>query len=66
MRNEKGIANQDMIQLIMDARVKDNGHLKLDMIGVTVQAFTLYFNAFDTTSNQICLIAYELALNPDI
>ena len=33
---------------------------------MTSQAFTFFFGGFDTTSTQMCIIAHELAINPDI
>ena len=66
LRDEKGISRPDMIQLMMDARGKDNKYLKLDISEMTAQAFIFFFGGFDTTSTQMCVIAHELAINPDI
>ena len=65
-RDEKGISRPDMLQLMMDARGKESKHLKLDIKEMTAQAFIFFFGGFDTTSTQMCIIAHELALNPDI
>ncbi|KAJ8680729.1 hypothetical protein QAD02_016516 [Eretmocerus hayati] len=65
-RDEKNIRRPDMIQLMMDARGKDSKHLKLDITEMTAQAFIFFFGGFETTSSQMCLIAHELAINPEI
>ena len=66
LRDEKGLSRPDMIQLMMDARGKDNKLLKLDITEMTAQVFIFFFGGFDTTSTQMCLIAHELAINPKI
>lgn len=65
-RDEKGISRPDMIQLMMNARGKTSDKLKLDITQMTAQAFIFFFGGFDTTSTQMCIIAHELAINPDI
>lgn len=66
MRDDKGINRPDMLQLMMDARNKGSKHLKLDITEMTAQVFIFFFGGFDTTSTQMCLMAHELAINPDI
>nr|UZE89817.1 cytochrome P450 CYP9AG9 [Chrysoperla zastrowi sillemi] len=65
-RDEQGISRPDMIQLMMDARGKEGKNFKLDITSMTAQAFIFFFGGFDTTSTQMCIIAHELAINPDI
>lgn len=65
-RDEKGISRPDMLQLMMDARVKDNKYLKLDVTEMTAHAFVFFFGGFETTATQMCTIAHELAINPDV
>lgn len=66
MRDKKGISRPDMLQLMMNARNKESKHLKLDITEMTAQAFVFFFGGFDTTSTQMCIMAHELAINPDI
>ncbi|XP_014218046.1 cytochrome P450 9e2-like [Copidosoma floridanum] len=66
-RDAKGIRRPDMLQLMMDAREKGAGkHVKLDITNMTAQAFIFFFGGFDTSSTQMCIIAHELTINPDI
>ncbi|XP_058802741.1 cytochrome P450 9e2-like [Phymastichus coffea] len=65
-RDEKGISRPDMIQLMMNARNTEKKHLKLDIDEMTAQAFIFFLGGFDTTSTQMCLLAHELAINPEI
>lgn len=52
-RDETGKIRPDMIQLMMNARRKDNKYLKLDIQEMTSQAFLFFFCGFDTTSIRI-------------
>ena len=61
-RDEQGITRPDVLQLMMDARSTS----KLDIVDMTAQAFIFFLGGFDSTSNQMCLIAHELAVNPDV
>lgn len=65
-RDEKGITRPDMLQLMMDARGKESKNLKLDITEMTAQAFIFFFGGFDSTSTEMCIMAHELALNPDV
>ncbi|XP_058796126.1 uncharacterized protein LOC131666993 [Phymastichus coffea] len=65
-REEKGIVRPDMIQLMMNARSKNNESIKLDITSMTANAFTFFFGGFETTSTQMCAMAHELAINPDV
>ncbi|XP_058802796.1 cytochrome P450 9e2-like [Phymastichus coffea] len=65
-RDEKGINRPDMIQLMMNARNTDKKYLKLDLNEMTAQAFIFFFGGFETTSSHMCVMAHELAINPDI
>lgn len=66
MRDEKGTRRNDMIQLMMDARSKEHQYLKLDITEMTAQAFIFFFGGFETTASQMCIIAHELAINPEV
>ncbi|XP_001608020.1 cytochrome P450 9e2 isoform X1 [Nasonia vitripennis] len=65
-RDEKGITRPDMLQLMMDARSKGSKGLEMDLNMMTAQVFSFFFGGFDTTSSQMCLMAHELAINPDV
>jgi cytochrome P450 family 9 len=65
-RDAKGINRPDMLQLLMDARDKENKFFTLDITYITAQVFIFFFGGFDTTSTQMCIIAHELAINPDV
>lgn len=65
-RDEKGISRPDMIQQMMDARDKETRHCKFDLTMMTAQAFSFFFGGFDTTSTHMCVMAHELAINPDV
>ncbi|XP_058802793.1 cytochrome P450 9e2-like [Phymastichus coffea] len=65
-RDDKGINRPDMIQLMMNARNTDKKHLKLDIDEMSAQAFIFFLAGFETTSTQMCLLAYQLAIYPDI
>ncbi|KAJ8675066.1 hypothetical protein QAD02_010852 [Eretmocerus hayati] len=62
MRKKQGIVRPDMLQLMINARVKSNN---LDIIEMTAQAFIFFLGGFESTSSQLCMIAQELAMNPD-
>lgn len=65
-RDTKGIVRPDMIQLMMNARDSSNDNLKLDITEMTAQAFMFFFGGFDSTTTQLCVIAHELAINPEV
>lgn len=64
-RREKGITRPDMLQLMMEAREK-NDTFDMDILEMTAQVFIFILGGFDTTSDNMCMIAYELAVNPDV
>ena len=67
MREETGTHRPDMLQLMMDARGKENNkHIQLDIQEMTAHAFIFFFAGFDSTSTQMCSLAHELAINPDV
>lgn len=45
---------------------KGSENLKLDITEITAQAFVFFLGGFDTSKSQMCLMAHELILNPDI
>lgn len=65
VRDEKGISRPDMLQLMMDARGKSLAN-DMNLLEITAQAFIFFLGGFETTSDNMCMIAYELAVNPDI
>ncbi|XP_012274075.1 cytochrome P450 9e2-like [Orussus abietinus] len=62
-RDEKGITRPDMIQLMMEARDKNED---LDIRQMTSQAFIFFFGGFDTSSSVMCFAAHEIAVNPEV
>ncbi|CAB0035755.1 unnamed protein product [Trichogramma brassicae] len=70
-REEKGSQRVDMIHMLMEARRKQEGldderMIKVGIDDIIAQAFIFYSAGFDTASNLMCFLAYELARNPDI
>ncbi|XP_023288980.1 cytochrome P450 9e2-like [Orussus abietinus] len=63
LRDEKGITRPDMIQLMMEARVKNED---LDIEEMTSQAFVFFFGGFESSSTMMCFVAHEIAINPDV
>ena len=61
-RQSRGIRRPDMLQLLMDARET----MKLDIIEITAHAFLFLIAGFETSAVQICLMAHELAVHPEI
>ncbi|XP_014211434.2 cytochrome P450 9e2-like [Copidosoma floridanum] len=64
-RQEKGITRPDMLQLLIDAKSKVGEVSSEDLIEITAQVFVFILGGFDTTSDFMCLMAHELAVNPD-
>ncbi|NP_001165942.1 cytochrome P450 9AH2 [Nasonia vitripennis] len=65
-RDAKGISRPDMLQLMMDARGKTSECLDMNILEMTAQAFVFFLGGFETTSTNMCLLAHELAVNPEI
>ncbi|XP_011496933.1 PREDICTED: cytochrome P450 9e2-like, partial [Ceratosolen solmsi marchali] len=65
MREEKGIIRPDMIQLLIQAKDKNNG-LNVTIDDIIGQAFIFFLAGFDTVSTLMCFTAYELAAHLDI
>lgn len=63
VRDERAITRPDMLQLMMDARGKSKN---LDLLEITAQAFIFFLGGFESTSTNLCMISYELALNPEV
>jgi len=56
-----------MIQLLMQARDKDNiSASKIILDDIVSQAFIFFFAGFDTSSTLMCFAAHELVVNRDI
>ena len=64
-RKEKNIYRPDMLQLLIDAKNKDNG-LDMSVDDITAQALIFFLAGFDPASTLMCFVAHELALNPEI
>ncbi|NP_001166012.1 cytochrome P450 9AG7 [Nasonia vitripennis] len=64
-RDDNGISRPDMLQLMMDAR-KDTKTVDLDPSLMAAQAFSFFLSNFDSSATHMCLMAHELAINPDI
>lgn len=65
IRDQQGITRPDMLQLMMDAREK-NLNMSLDLLEITSQAFIFFLGGLGTTSDMLCMIFYELAVNQDV
>ncbi|XP_050460259.1 cytochrome P450 9e2-like [Cataglyphis hispanica] len=66
-RNEQGIVRPDMIQLLLQARDKNDPSVhKMTLDDIVSQAFAFFLAGFDTTSTLMCFVAHELAVNRDI
>lgn len=75
-REEKNITRPDMLQLLIEARKreesadasKDEGVIKstLTIEDITAQALIFFLGGLDTVSNMLMFLSYELAVNPDI
>lgn len=61
-----------MLQLLMKAHEPDpddgsnSKKLKLEIEDITSQALVFFLGGFETASNALCFMAYELAINPVI
>ncbi|XP_044758905.1 uncharacterized protein LOC123316755 [Coccinella septempunctata] len=73
-RQESKIERPDMLQLLMRAHEPDpeddestiRRKLKLDHDDITSQALVFFLGGFETASNAMCFMAYELATNEKI
>ena len=64
-REEEKIFRPDMLQLLIEARNKDNG-VEMSIEDITAQVFIFFFAGFDPSSTLMCFVAHELAMNPNI
>lgn len=64
-RKERGIMRPDMVQLMMEASERENG-IEISKDDITANCFIFFLGGFDTSSNFMCLMSYELAGNPHI
>ncbi|XP_033218977.1 cytochrome P450 9e2-like [Belonocnema kinseyi] len=64
-REENNIIRPDMLQLLIEAKVKDN-RVEMSIDDITAQAFIFFFAGFDPSSTLMCFVAHELAVNPEI
>lgn len=65
-RDEQGIQRADILQLLIEARNRNEPGKELDMKTITIHAFTFFFGSFDTISTTLSFIFHELAANPDV
>ncbi|XP_066602051.1 cytochrome P450 9e2-like [Prorops nasuta] len=61
-REEEGITRPDMIQLMIDSRLKGK---ELSIDEMTSQAFIFFFGGFDTTSTLMSFASFVLATHED-
>ncbi|XP_014216186.1 cytochrome P450 9e2-like isoform X2 [Copidosoma floridanum] len=67
-REEKGIVRPDMLQLLMEARstMSKERAAKFNLTEMTAQAFLFFLAGFEASATQSSLMAFEMALNPDV
>jgi len=65
IREEKGIVRPDIMQLMMESRIK-NGQTVLTIDDILSQAFLFFFGGFENPSALMCFTAHEIAANPDV
>lgn len=68
-REELGVVRPDIIQLLLEARKRENQknmNFEITYDDIVAQAFIFLLGGFDTTSTAMSFTAYELALNPKI
>ncbi|XP_046627952.1 cytochrome P450 9e2-like [Neodiprion virginianus] len=64
-RDARGIYRPDMLQLMMQARNKDES-LKLTVKEMAAHAFLFYLGGFDTVSVLMTFAVHEITVNPDV
>ncbi|XP_072763800.1 cytochrome P450 9e2-like [Anoplolepis gracilipes] len=64
-RDENGIIRPDILQLMMENRGKD-GKTEWTIDDMVAQAFIFFFGGFDSSSQLMCFVAHEIAINQDI
>ncbi|XP_033230250.1 cytochrome P450 9e2-like [Belonocnema kinseyi] len=62
-RKEKGIIRQDFLQMMIEAKDKNNRQMSDEEI--TAGAFGFLFAGLDTVSTALCFIIHEIAANQD-
>ena len=65
-RRKKGISRPDFLQLMMEAQNKNSSNRELTLEEITANAFVFFFGGLDAVSTQLCYIAHEIAVNPDV
>ncbi|XP_032682976.1 cytochrome P450 9e2-like [Odontomachus brunneus] len=67
VREEQGIVRPDMIQLLMQARSKEGPSVQeMTLDDIVSQAFIFFIAGFETSSQLMCFVGHELAVNRDI
>ncbi|XP_014227581.1 cytochrome P450 9e2-like [Trichogramma pretiosum] len=66
LRSKGNVNPPDMLQLMMNAQDKTDDKPKLDALDITAQAFVFFLGGFETVSSHMCLMAHEIAINPDV
>lgn len=65
-RDEQGVVRPDMIQLLKIARDTEKLSNQPTTEDIVSQAFIFFLAGLDTTSTLLSIIAYEIALHPDV
>ncbi|XP_012537312.1 cytochrome P450 9e2 [Monomorium pharaonis] len=66
-RKQHNFIRPDMIHLLIQAQDKEStSEYKMTLDDIVSQAFSFFFAGFDTTSNLLCFVVHELAVNQDI
>ena len=65
-RKEKGISRPDLLQMMMEAKDKNNDNQKLSLQQITANAVLFFFGGIDTLSTTVCFVAHEIALNSEV
>jgi cytochrome P450 family 9 len=66
VRDKQNIVRPDMLQLMIDTRVKRGPGKELSIEDITSQVVIFFFGGFDTTSILMCFAAHEIAVHPEI
>ncbi|XP_033218818.1 cytochrome P450 9e2-like [Belonocnema kinseyi] len=65
-RKEKGITRADFLQMLIEAKDKNNDNRKLSLQEIAANVVLFFFGGLDTVSTVVCFIAYEIAVNPKV
>jgi len=65
-RDTQNIVRPDILQMMIDTRVKRGPSKELSIEDITAQAVIFFFGGFDTTSFLMSFAAHEIAVHPEI